>query len=210
MQHDFAITRDLKAYLQNAGDEYDVASQAELPRMIYFYIDQLRKLNPIHSPASFRQIHQKVDELISGLPGNRKVRIRCKKGCSFCCHYNVEIYRGEAMLIAEYCAQKGISIDKEYLLQQLRSKPLDLPLRRSHSACVFLKDGECSIYEVRPIACRNYFVINDPKYCDAYTYPYPSKLTQGIFNWDVELYLSALITVTQDGDRLPRLLLQHT
>jgi len=36
--------------------------------------------------------------------------------------------------------------------------------RESHP-CVFLENGRCSIYKVRPVACRSYFVINDPSLC---------------------------------------------
>lgn len=33
--------------------------------------------------------------------------------------------------------------------------------------CPFLEDGACSIYEERPLACREYNVVTDPAYCDA-------------------------------------------
>ncbi len=98
-------------------------------------------------------------------PGNR-LAIKCKKGCSFCCHQRVDIHAMEARHIVKYCKVKGISIDKKYLQVQAKFKALKQAYSNTHSACVFLKNGECSIYEARPIQCRKYFSSSDPIYCD--------------------------------------------
>jgi Putative zinc- or iron-chelating domain len=66
-------------------------------------------------------------------------------------------------VIINYCTENAIEIDKEYLEKQAavgRKKYSEL------SRCVFLKDNMCSIYPVRPIACRKHWVKTDPSLCD--------------------------------------------
>jgi len=99
-----------------------------------------------------------------------KTLVSCSKGCHFCCRQNVHVYKAEAAVIAEYCREHGIEIPKIYLKEQMRYGWKELA-KTEVGWCVFLKDGECSIYPVRPIACRNYFVISNPKLCDIITYP---------------------------------------
>lgn len=102
-----------------------------------------------------------------------KTLVSCSKGCHFCCRQNVHVYKGEAAVIAEYCREHGIEIPKSYLAQQMKYGWRELA-QTEVGWCVFLKNGECSIYPVRPIACRNYFVVSNPKLCDVIAYP-PEK-----------------------------------
>lgn len=99
-----------------------------------------------------------------------KTLVSCSKGCHFCCRQNVHVYKAEVAVIGEYCREIGIEIPKSYLKEQMRYGWRELA-KTEVGWCVFLKNGECSIYPVRPIACRNYFVISDPKLCDVITYP---------------------------------------
>lgn len=85
-------------------------------------------------------------------------RIQCARGCAFCCRVNVDISEEEAACIIEYCQQRGMQINTERMQAQLgkdRSTWKDLSIADQH--CAFLKDGLCSVYEVRPLACRKYF-----------------------------------------------------
>lgn len=94
----------------------------------------------------------------------------CSRGCHFCCRQNVTVWKAEAGLIAKYCREKEIAIPKDYLKAQLRHGEKEVA-RSEVGWCVFLKGGECSIYPVRPSACRNYYVVSKPELCDIVAFP---------------------------------------
>ena len=79
----------------------------------------------------------------------------CRKGCSHCCHIAVAINQGEAALIGRKLGIKPARPENRAL--EGREKFADkLPLGYDNP-CPFLKDNECSIYDVRPLACRTHF-----------------------------------------------------
>jgi len=93
--------------------------------------------------------------------------VRCKKGCAFCCHINIDMTLAEAEVIVQYCKDNDIAINEKLLEIQ---KSLTIQQRNAHkdNRCAFLSpDNTCSIYEVRPLACRKYIVASKPKHCDA-------------------------------------------
>ncbi|MCK7556461.1 YkgJ family cysteine cluster protein [Chitinophaga sedimenti] len=96
----------------------------------------------------------------------KDVAVTCKKGCSFCCHMDIDITSTEAQLIKEYMAVNAIGIDAGYLEAQLSLSKVDRPLSQTHSACVFLKGENCLIYPVRPIACRKHLMNSAAVFCD--------------------------------------------
>ena len=92
--------------------------------------------------------------------------IACKKGCSWCCYKQVGVSPLEVFLIAEHLKNKRIKISLEDIKSRLTA--LDqitngLPSEARLSAqlpCAFLVEEACSIYEVRPLACRGGNSIN--------------------------------------------------
>lgn len=89
----------------------------------------------------------KIQEEISrkGIESNG-IKVECKKGCNHCCHYRALITEQEALLIEEY---SGVKKKNPKRARDLFVKP---------DPCPFLKNGGCSIYPVRPLACRGFFV----------------------------------------------------
>ena len=83
----------------------------------------------------------------------------CKKGCSHCCHISVVTSKAEAQVIAQETGRKlnpEAGFELGALSQdQVRNAQTDLADRYFGQACIFLKDGACSIYEQRPLACRH-------------------------------------------------------
>jgi len=86
--------------------------------------------------------------------------IACKKGCSWCCYKQVGVSPLEVFLIAEHLKNERIKVS----LEEIRSRLMvldqitnDLSSEKrlaSQLPCAFLVDDCCSIYEVRPLACR--------------------------------------------------------
>lgn len=83
----------------------------------------------------------------------------CKKGCSNCCYQNVTIFESEAKFLSKKYKEKLIAKREELTKQK------DIENKQPRK-CVFLENGECSIYEDRPFTCKKYFVKSDPKDCD--------------------------------------------
>lgn len=81
----------------------------------------------------------------------------CKNGCSHCCYMGVMITDFEARKIADHTNRQ--SVKQSNNLQQILDgfsveKYAGVP-------CVFLGDkGECTIYPVRPLACRLHHNLN--------------------------------------------------
>ncbi len=66
----------------------------------------------------------------------------CKKGCSACCMMPVELSEIEIAYIEKHTGAERTEIQ---------------PRRNFHGeTCPFLRNGECSIYEHRPYACRRH------------------------------------------------------
>ena len=83
----------------------------------------------------------------------------CKKGCNYCCHYEIAVS----------------SVEVEYIKKNVNMKGKIKPERSK--ACPFLKKGICSIYPYRPFLCRRHLSLADSnrwcekKLCNNYTFP---------------------------------------
>ncbi len=94
----------------------------------------------------------------------------CINKCSHCCYQAVFISKAEATEIAKFTGREmadvGVPlIESIGLIEESREKYTTKP-------CPFLKDGSCSIYEVRPIACRvNINLSKQSSLCDTVNHP---------------------------------------
>jgi len=88
--------------------------------------------------------------------------IQCEKGCSWCCYQPVYMTTQEAILIYEFIHQAFDDNQRAKILSNAQSKyKLTKGLEEEKKqkikfACPFLSEGSCSIYSVRPMACRIY------------------------------------------------------
>ena len=94
----------------------------------------------------------------------------CRKGCSWCCHQTVMVTAPEVLLVAQYIrerfdAETVASLRDRIVRNAEKIEGLSNDERLDHGlACVFLQDGDCSIYPARPLPCRGGFS-EDAEYC---------------------------------------------
>ncbi len=119
----------------------------------------------------------------------------CNKGCNACCRLLVETTAIEAELIKRYVL-KSFDKQKINMLEHIfriyssftptidqvsNDKSLRFEYFKSYKPCPFLvENGECLIYEVRPINCRTYYVFSDPKICEPQKVNRPVQYGGGI------------------------------
>lgn len=111
-----------------------------------------------------RRVHAEIDKLIaaSPVPANSV----CTRKCNYCCHIQVTCNEDEADLLVEVIKDRKIVIPRAKLEQQSRMSEDDyMGTDKERSACIFLKNGECSIYEDRPATCRSYFAAVTTENC---------------------------------------------
>lgn len=95
-------------------------------------------------------------------------KVTCKKGCSYCCYVNVEIFDFEADRLWKLYKHNKESI----LRSQAECSMMEhIKLPKDRAACVFLENDSCSIYNDRPYACRALVVNSPAKNCDTYNDP---------------------------------------
>ncbi|WP_320044655.1 YkgJ family cysteine cluster protein [uncultured Desulfobacter sp.] len=103
--------------------------------------------------------HDIVDALESS---NQSPTVACRSGCSYCCHSQIHVLPIEVLLILSFLSEcftrKQILLLMDRIdqrLQRTREKSLgSLFSIKDKLPCIFLENGMCSIYEVRPFICR--------------------------------------------------------
>lgn len=114
-----------------------------------------QKLNRIEKDNSSRKSKiRKLQLLTSEVRQVTADIVPCKRGCSACCHIKVEMCQDEAEIIGEHLQKKP-----KKLLKNVRMTP-ESALGRPDTPCPFLKNHECSIYDARPVVCRNFVVMD--------------------------------------------------
>jgi hypothetical protein len=112
-----------------------------------------------------RVFHQRMD---AEMESASQWKPSCRKGCSGCCHCEVEVTMDEADLLAE-AVRDGLEVDRTRLSRQAarpRKSPEWVVPLSPESRCVFLgDDGACRVYERRPSACRKLLVVSPPVAC---------------------------------------------
>lgn len=101
----------------------------------------------------------------------------CKKGCSYCCHNKVSVRAHEVLLAAEYVTRNFPTEQQAELTRVLAENSVRIraltPAQhmQTNIRCAFLLNGACSIYEVRPMKCRDYHATDVSRCIRAYEDP---------------------------------------
>lgn len=97
----------------------------------------------------------KLNEAISPL-------VACANKCSHCCYQAVEISTEEARLITQFTGVEFEDVDSDI--------SEDVVSRYKGVKCSFLNNGRCTIYAVRPLACKLSFNLSGTSsLCDTKT-----------------------------------------
>jgi len=130
-----------------------------------------------------------AESVVAQAVANSTEPISCRKGCGACCRQVVPISQPEARHIAEVLehlpeprrsevrarfAAARATLNESDLPERMRladtldndqRQQLALDYFRLGIACPFLEDEACSIYEQRPLACREYLVTTPAVNC---------------------------------------------
>lgn len=199
----YIMTDSFRSLLKRMNPE----QLTHVEEVLSFYVNQFTALkatledNPLGLAAG---LHEVLDRAIAEQRARGPIaaaRIACRSGCSACCSQSVDVLPIEAALLYAYADDLDLTIDWARLARQRTAGrqqwALLTPLDRR---CVFLQDDEtCGVYAHRPMSCRKYFVIDDPRQCEgtqAWRWTAPSA----------EIIATAALTVFQ-SDHLPFALL---
>jgi Fe-S-cluster containining protein len=152
------------------------------------------------------QGYKKLDYAIAKAIKSTNHAPSCFKGCSFCCHIHVTVTKAEADACVTYAKANNVDIDYKLLQAQQglvmeNWKSIPYNMRK----CVFLKDNACSVYEYRPINCRKYYVVTDPKLCSTELHTMETVETKDVAvgaHLTVEVLAMALSYVLADNGNL--------
>lgn len=190
---EFKVTSLLRDYLNLLmQDPSNKETIDQIISIINGYTVQLGNLRLQNRKGSTLEVYKAVDGFFSAAPDENKKEIKCKESCTACCFIEIDVSRDEAATILDFCREKGIHVDKEYLEKQASAG------RKTYSAvsrCVFLKENLCSIYEVRPVACRKHWVMTDPALCD-----FSGNVANQVGNYfdiNTEILASAMLQVAE-------------
>lgn len=116
----------------------------------------------------------------------------CAKGCSFCCHMNVAISSYEAELIGKTIGKAPIKISIKEMVKKFEHGDVDR-LEYVRTPCVFLKEGKCSIYTVRPSVCRTHHNLSPfPNICNVYN---PDLRSTPSFDYRIYWEIEGLVQI---------------
>ncbi|MCW3807965.1 YkgJ family cysteine cluster protein [Plebeiibacterium marinum] len=115
--------------------------------------------------------------------------IQCEKGCSWCCYQPVYMTTQEAVLIFEFLHQAMDEAQRKKVLNNAvskykKTKGLTEEQKQSVKApCPFLNQGSCSVYPVRPMACRIYLSSDKQSCKNKYDAPGDSTMIPALYDF---------------------------
>lgn len=136
-----------------------------------------------------RKIADEISKILQESTIGNGGEIPCHMGCTVCCHYLVLLSPPEALRllqetmhlslkkcgdVVQGCSRMADSVRK-YLFRSI--SPLDGDATshqqedfadwyfKQKEPCSFLSNNSCSIYEYRPIACREHLIVDTDVFC---------------------------------------------
>ncbi|MCT4644287.1 MAG: YkgJ family cysteine cluster protein [Carboxylicivirga sp.] len=117
-----------------------------------------------------RQEQDAMEGLIDALSAEAKrhnINIDCRKGCNWCCHQPIFGVAHEFHYLWQFIKLNLSEDEQKAILQsafdnyQKRGRLSQDELEKSKLPCPLLKNGACSAYHARPMACRIYLSMSE-------------------------------------------------
>lgn len=118
---------------------------------------ELAELGPLRA---YQASLQRQDDRLAQAPD--APTLACKAGCSWCCHFSVDVRPVEVLNILEFIERTFTTQQRQRLHSEIEAnssalKQLDeIERMQRNIKCPFLQEGRCGIYSARPQTCRNY------------------------------------------------------
>ncbi|MHC5540226.1 YkgJ family cysteine cluster protein [Singulisphaera rosea] len=126
-----------------------------------------------------RRLHELTDQSIEQVHAacHDGHRVACRSGCTYCCMFPVAASAPEVLAIATFVRdrldeEQRAALDRRVEANISATEGMDMTQRdRVRLDCPFLDAGECTVYEVRPVACRGYSSYSVDDCRDDYEHP---------------------------------------
>lgn len=131
-----------------------------------------------------RQEQDAMEGLIDALSEEAKkhnVAIDCRKGCNWCCHQPIFGVAHEFHYLWQFIQLNMSEDEQKEVLQksfdnyQKRGRLSQKELEKSKLPCPLLKNGACSAYPARPMACRIYLSMSEDSCKNYHDHPEDEK-----------------------------------
>jgi len=86
--------------------------------------------------SNYQKLTQKIEHLCNKIHSLYKDHINCGKGCSKCCISGLTL----------------VPVEFDYIKEKIKHKKITP--NKTKGACVLLENGQCQIYQHRPLVCR--------------------------------------------------------
>lgn len=103
-----------------------------------------------------------LNDSIISLAERQNIKVACFKGCHWCCHQAVfansyELHYLSERIKKDFSAEEIAGVVTKADTKYLKTSELsDEEILKYKAPCPLLKDGTCSAYTARPMACRIY------------------------------------------------------
>lgn len=130
--------------------------------------------------SAIESLYDAIDVLndsIISLAERQNIQVACFKGCHWCCHQAVfansyELHYLSEQIKKDFSSEELAEVitktDAKYLIT---SKLSDEEILKYKAPCPLLKDGACSSYASRPMACRIYLSTKLETCLEFYAHP---------------------------------------
>jgi len=124
---------------------------------------------------AFERTQQRHDALIAAAPDYGT--LACRPGCTWCCHFTVDVRPAEVFRILEFIEQTFMAEERTRVRAEVHANRVALEgLGEEERAtrnlqCPLLAEGRCSVYPVRPQTCRNYHATDEAGCRQSYEEP---------------------------------------